>query len=183
MEAGKPHEDWRSRSSGSCFVRCAPVLVLCGVRLRFLSCAVCAVLVLCGVRLGWTRVDELAVGDLVPDADGTFVSVSSVSWTGDITTVYNFGVDGFHMYFVGDSGAWVHNCKEIFSHAGFSVETARKLTKKFGPGGTPTPNFGSQSSAESAKLPAGLAFLQKYSTTVTSNSTVNGLAILWARYR
>jgi hypothetical protein len=36
--------------------------------------------------------------------------VAGVSWTGERTVVFNFGVEGYHTYFVGESGAWVHNC-------------------------------------------------------------------------
>ena len=59
---------------------------------------------------GWTRVDELSIGDLIPSADGTMLTLVSALWTHRIETVYNFGVEGFHTYFIGESEAWVHNC-------------------------------------------------------------------------
>ena len=103
------------------------------------------------VDRGWTRVDELALGDLVPDSDGALLLVSSVSWTGDIATVYNFGVDGFHTYFVGDSGAWVHNCltssvgkmAEEFGVSTREIRTAIETLKgnsKFGSGTAKNPD-------------------------------------------
>ena len=59
---------------------------------------------------GWTRVDELALGDLVPSADGSLLTVVGATWTDRVQVVYNFGVEGFHTYFVGEHGAWVHSC-------------------------------------------------------------------------
>ena len=63
---------------------------------------------------GFVRVDELNVGDRIPDAHGGHLEVDSIVWTDRIETVYNFGVRGFHTYFVGEVGAWVHNCKITF---------------------------------------------------------------------
>ena len=59
---------------------------------------------------GWTRVDALGIGDEVPASDGRFLKVFGLTWTDRIETVYNFGVEDFHTYFVGESEAWVHNC-------------------------------------------------------------------------
>ena len=41
------------------------------------------------------------------------LALVGVTWTDRIETVYNFGVQDFHSYFVGESEAWVHNCKEL----------------------------------------------------------------------
>ncbi|WP_249755830.1 polymorphic toxin-type HINT domain-containing protein [Microvenator marinus] len=60
--------------------------------------------------LGWTRVDDLVPGDLVPSATNGLLTVSALEWTDRMEIVYNFGVDEFHTYFVGEVGAWVHNC-------------------------------------------------------------------------
>jgi hypothetical protein len=59
---------------------------------------------------GWTRVDELVPGDLVPSASNGLLVVTALEWTDRIEVVYNFGVDEFNTYFVGEIGAWVHNC-------------------------------------------------------------------------
>lgn len=59
--------------------------------------------------LGWTRVDDLVPGDLVPSATNGLLTVSALEWTDRTESVYNFGVDEFHTYFVGEVGAWVHN--------------------------------------------------------------------------
>jgi hypothetical protein len=42
-------------------------------------------------------------------SQGGWVRVSSGTWTKRTTTVYNFEVEGFHTYFVGKAGLWVHN--------------------------------------------------------------------------
>jgi RHS repeat-associated protein len=59
---------------------------------------------------GWTRVDELRLGDRVPTSYGGWLKVTGATWTQREAAVYNFGVRGDHSYFVGESGAWVHNC-------------------------------------------------------------------------
>ncbi len=61
---------------------------------------------------GWTRVDELAPDDRIPSAFGGWLRVTSATWTQRVETVYNFGVEEYRSYFVGESGAWVHNCEE-----------------------------------------------------------------------
>ena len=64
---------------------------------------------------GWTRVDELVPGDLVPSATNGLLTVSALEWTNRIEYVYNFGVDEYHTYFVGEVGAWVHNCYTLLT--------------------------------------------------------------------
>ncbi|QDG52476.1 hypothetical protein FIV42_17550 [Persicimonas caeni] len=59
---------------------------------------------------GFTRVDELLLGDRIPSGDGLVLEVERIYLTGRIETVCNFGVDDFRTYFVGQIGAWVHNC-------------------------------------------------------------------------
>ncbi len=58
---------------------------------------------------GWTRAEDLLDGDEVFSSRGGWVKVGSASWFAHSQTVYNLEVDGFHTYFVGASGAWVHN--------------------------------------------------------------------------
>jgi RHS repeat-associated protein len=61
------------------------------------------------IDLGWVLADDLMLGDEVVLITGDSVSVVSTVRSSDLMTVYNFEVDGFHTYFVGDRGAWVHN--------------------------------------------------------------------------
>lgn len=57
---------------------------------------------------GWTVVSELEPGDLVLGREG-WAEVSSVEASGRTETVYNFEVEDFHTYFVGEGGVWAHN--------------------------------------------------------------------------
>ena len=58
---------------------------------------------------GWTAARQLEPGDEVFSSAGGWLKVTSATWLQDTRTVYNLEVDGFHTYFVGASGAWVHN--------------------------------------------------------------------------
>ncbi len=58
---------------------------------------------------GWTKAEDLLDRDEVFSSRGGWVKVGSASWFAHSQTVYNLEVDGFHTYFVGASGAWVHN--------------------------------------------------------------------------
>ena len=58
---------------------------------------------------GWVGAAELLPGDEVFTSTGGWVQVSSGTWLSARQTVYNLEVDGFHTYFVGEVGAWVHN--------------------------------------------------------------------------
>ncbi len=58
---------------------------------------------------GWTKAEDLLDGDEIFSSRGGWVKVGSASWFAHSQTVYNLEVDGFHTYFVGASGAWVHN--------------------------------------------------------------------------
>ncbi len=58
---------------------------------------------------GWVEAAELLPGDEVFTSAGGWVRVSNGTWVSQRQTVYNFEVEGFHSYFVGESGVWVHN--------------------------------------------------------------------------
>lgn len=59
--------------------------------------------------LGWVGAASLLPGQQVASAHGGWLRVGSTTWEQARTTVYNFEVAGFHTYFVGTVGAWVHN--------------------------------------------------------------------------
>ena len=67
------------------------------------------------VNRGWTRADQLQIGDTLLQPDGSFVTLtaSQIEARSQGVTVYNLEVEGGHTYFVDDatSGAavWVHN--------------------------------------------------------------------------
>jgi hypothetical protein len=52
---------------------------------------------------------SLPVGAQLRLADGSAAYVMSVSATGVTEAVYNFSVEGWHTYYVGELGVWVHN--------------------------------------------------------------------------
>ena len=58
---------------------------------------------------GWTEAAELTVGDHLVDQKGKPVSVVAIEQRNAPATTYNLEVDGFHTYFVGQTGVWVHN--------------------------------------------------------------------------
>lgn len=60
----------------------------------------------------WATTAELYPGAQLVTADGRGAVVVSIGQTDRIERTYNFEVEGFHTYFVGDAGLWVHNlCK------------------------------------------------------------------------
>ena len=58
---------------------------------------------------GWTNAAELSVGDAVSTLKSGALKVSSIATDAGTHTTYNFEVEDFHTYFVGDSALWVHN--------------------------------------------------------------------------
>lgn len=71
-----------------------------------------------GRKGGWVAAKDLKPGDQVRLADGSKAFVTSVKKTEVIEPVYNFTVEGFHTYHVGELGVWVHNtnCGELFDN-------------------------------------------------------------------
>lgn len=66
----------------------------------------------------WAETAELYPGLELVTADGRRAVVVSVADTGRTAPTYNFEVEGFHTYFVGESGVWVHNaCDRFFRGA------------------------------------------------------------------
>jgi RHS repeat-associated protein len=57
----------------------------------------------------WVETDDLSLGLELVTADGAPVEVISVLATDRTADTYNFEVEGFHTYFVGETGVWVHN--------------------------------------------------------------------------
>lgn len=73
---------------------------------------------------GWVTVTDLAVGDVFSSRDGSTLQVTSLHRTERESVVYNFEVEDFHTYFVGENGVWVHNtCKPSFKEL---VEKAKR---------------------------------------------------------
>jgi len=61
---------------------------------------------------GWTNAGDLEVGDEITTLENGSVKVSTIATSSEKHTTYNFEVEDYHTYFVGDAGLWVHNmCK------------------------------------------------------------------------
>jgi len=58
---------------------------------------------------GWTPAGELLPGDEVFTSRGGWARIGGGTWIAGEQLVYNFEVEGAHTYFVGETGAWVHN--------------------------------------------------------------------------
>lgn len=57
----------------------------------------------------WSQASELQMGDITLTSAGETLEIESIEIVAKQETVYNFTVDDFHSYFVGDVGIWVHN--------------------------------------------------------------------------
>jgi RHS repeat-associated protein len=79
----------------------------------------------------WVPARELALGDTVwTNGDGRW-RVAAVRTLAERATVYNFEVEGDHSYFVGESGAWVHNACGVQLHHVFPQEFANEFSEIF----------------------------------------------------
>ena len=96
---------------------------------------------------GWARAAELQVGDELAQLGGGWLRVAGIESGGAQETVYNFEVEGFHTYFVGELGAWVHNTcwDDIAGHvlergrfAGQTQQQVAQYLKTFAESATPT---------------------------------------------
>lgn len=60
---------------------------------------------------GWTAAVNLRAGDILLSVNGEYVVVEQIQHEilENPTTVYNFEVEDFHTYYVGDTGVLVHN--------------------------------------------------------------------------
>jgi hypothetical protein len=58
------------------------------------------------IERGWVAVQELRPCDEVRTSRGGQLRVSGIRLTDGTKTVYNFEVEDFHTYFVGEVGAW-----------------------------------------------------------------------------
>lgn len=73
---------------------------------------------------GWTAAGKLVPGDRVFTRESGWVRVSGATWHPARKTVYNFEVEGFHSYFVGETGVWVHNASCMMGEKAAGVASA-----------------------------------------------------------
>lgn len=57
----------------------------------------------------WVAAELLKAGETLRLADGSAAHVITTRNTGEMEPVYNFEVEGFHTYHIGELGVWVHN--------------------------------------------------------------------------
>ncbi|WP_207761506.1 polymorphic toxin-type HINT domain-containing protein [Leptospira perolatii] len=57
----------------------------------------------------WTQAWNLKAGDITLTASGDTLEINSIEVDTRGEKVYNFEVEDFHTYFVGETGVWVHN--------------------------------------------------------------------------
>ena len=57
----------------------------------------------------WVRADSISLGDALVTLSGDVVTVRAIEAAIDPLTAYNFEVEDFHTYAVGEDGIWVHN--------------------------------------------------------------------------
>ncbi len=73
----------------------------------------------------WVETDDLSLGFELVTAEGLPVEVVSVIATDRLSDTYNFEVEGFHTYFVGEAGVWVHNvCRSWAQRSAFLRQLA-----------------------------------------------------------
>ena len=101
---------------------------------------------------GWTAAGSLVVGDLLATAQGQWVPVEWLHYTGTLETVYNFRVADHHTYFVGDAdwgfSVWAHNqystnraamaVDEAIENSELSIKTPRDAAHFDGRTGKPS---------------------------------------------
>ncbi|MBM9549247.1 hypothetical protein JWG40_19650 [Leptospira sp. 201903074] len=76
----------------------------------------------------WVQAKDLHPGDVALRADGQELVVTDITIDERAETVYNFEVEEYHTYFVGESGVWVHNADR--SMKGYSNPRGEKIINK-----------------------------------------------------
>jgi len=80
---------------------------------------------------GWIGAGALLPGDEVFTSTGGRLKVTGSTWLSKRQTVYNLEVEGYHTYFVGDVGAWVHNtCHVPASKKGVFPKSPKQMTNE-----------------------------------------------------
>jgi hypothetical protein len=76
---------------------------------------------------GWKNAAELQTQDSLKLRTGQWVIIDSIGTEKGNFTTYNFTVEGFHTYFVGESGVLVHNCEGADALAKFKSNLPNKF--------------------------------------------------------
>ena len=77
---------------------------------------------------GFINAGNLLVGDTLISVNGNDLIVSDciIEKCENPETVYNFQVEDYHTYFVGECEVWVHNAGELYKRGGFRKSTHEK---------------------------------------------------------
>ena len=75
---------------------------------------------------------ELKVKDQLLDTNGNILLIEKieVELTDKPTTVYNFQMEDFHTYYVGENCVWVHNASDLYKRGGFRKSTHEKALRE-----------------------------------------------------
>jgi RHS repeat-associated protein len=80
--------------------------------------------------IGWVGAASLASGIEVANSSGGWLRVTGATWHQRKATVFNFEVEGFHTYFVGEAAAWVHNaCSPECKRVGLAIRREGVVVK------------------------------------------------------
>ncbi len=104
---------------------------------------------------GWVRAADLRIGDLLRTAQDQLIAVEGIAESGRLATVYNFRVDDYHTYYVGDESwgfdVWTHNTGEECAGAA----PARSVHADISTGRSRAINLKEQLTLEEARAGAG----------------------------
>lgn len=76
----------------------------------------------------WTQAKDQVSGDMALSAEGARLQIVSIDIDDRAETVYNFEVEEYHTYFVGEVGVWVHNDDYANKHSAEKVLEELKLS-------------------------------------------------------
>ena len=79
---------------------------------------------------GFIEAGSLLVGDKLISVNGEDLTIEDyyIKLTKEPVSVYNFQVEDFHTYFVGDCAVWVHNAKRCFSSSKEMHEATKNMS-------------------------------------------------------
>ncbi|WP_208727395.1 polymorphic toxin-type HINT domain-containing protein [Leptospira bourretii] len=98
----------------------------------------------------WVEAKDLHPGDVALGADGKELVVSNITIDERKETVYNFEVEEYHTYFVGEVGVWVHNNDDSYIK-GNGLLFTNTLQSNLRPDGAKKINEGIDDAVEGAK--------------------------------
>ncbi len=83
-------------------------------------------------EVGFVPAGELEAGQQIATADGMPVTIKAVDLTPFQLVAYNYTVEDYSTYFVGESGLWVHNSCNVGSKSVLTNRQAREVASQLG---------------------------------------------------